>query len=446
MYQVEQHYILPDHEWWDYCDAACYASKNLYNTAQYSQRQSFIYKHGVLSQASMDKLFKDSEHYQALPSKVAQLVLKQNSDAWFSYFKALAAWKEDPSKFTGKPKPPDYIEPGEKGRNFLKFNNQAVGKREFKKGFVIPSMSPIKIPVKPGLKWEQLVEVRIVPKTRSYVVEVVYEIPEPSEFFCSLNPTLAASIDIGIDVLAMITFNDPTIQPIAINGKPLKAENQWMNKQVAKLKSILGFGTSQRIQNITRNRNNFVHNYLHQATRRITQELLSLGVTHVAIGKNEQWKTSVNMGRKNNQSFVQIPHAKFITMLQQKLEAVGIIVQVGEESYTSRASFLDWDEIPIYNPNSNESHQFSGKRIQTKKYKTRDGLVIHADVNGSFNTGRKVLPNFFDGLKSIIERDRGCVVAHPRRINLKITLVRELSKILPLQMTETKDMNGSVYV
>ncbi len=292
-------------------------------------------------------------------------------------------------------------------------------------------MSPIRIPVKPGKKFEEMVEVRIVPKIGAFVIEVVYQIAEQSEFFCSLNPSLSAAIDIGLDNLATITFNDPTIQPIAVNGKPLKSVNQWMNKEVARLRSQLGFGTSRRIQNVYQNRNNFVHTYLHACTRLIVNEFLALGVTKIAIGKNEQWKNKINIGRQNNQSFVQVPHAKFIESLTLKLEAVGIKVTVGEESYTSRASFLNWDNIPTYTPNSNKSHFFSGKRVKTKEYRTKKGLKIHADVNGSFNIGRKVIPNCFDCLKSIVERNRGCVVAHPRRISPKITH-RNLSLVVEL--------------
>ncbi len=232
---------------------------------------------------------------------------------------------------------------------------------------------------------------------------------------------MAAAIDIGLDNLATITFNDPAIQPIAVNGKPLKAVNQWMNKKVARLRSQLGFGTSRRVQNIFRNRNNFVHTYLHACSRLIVNQLLALGVTQIAIGKNEQWKSKINIGRRNNQSFVQIPHTKFIAMLTSKLEAVGIKVIVGEESYTSKASFLDWDNIPTYTPGSNNPQKFSGQRLRTKEYRAKDGTKIHADVNGSFNIGRKVIPNSFDSLKLIVERNRGCVVAHPRRISPKIT-------------------------
>jgi putative transposase len=441
-YQVEQHQIKRGHGWWNYCEEVCFASKNLFNTAQYTNRQSFIYGHGVLSQAAMDKMFNSDIHYKQLPAKVSQLVLKQISDSWQSYLKALAAWKLDPSSFTGQPKMPGYLDAD--GRNLIKFNTQAIGAKAFKSGVIVPSKSPIKLPVKPGLIFESLVEVRIVPKTGCYVIEVVYDDRnKPPQVN---HPKLAAAIDIGIDNLATIVFSDPTIQPIAINGKPLKSENQWMNKEVARLRSQIGFGTSCKIHNIIRNRNNFVHTFLHQATAAIAALFIEAGVTSVAIGKNPQWKTESSMGKKNNQSFIQIPHAKFISMLTQKLEKLGITVTVGEESYTSKASFLDWDLIPTWTPGKSNKVSFSGKRYQTKKYRSLHGTVIHADVNGSFNIGRKVLPNSFGSLKTIVERNSGCVVAHPRRINLNITRVREVSKALPFKTPNLKDMSGSAYI
>ena len=120
-------------------------------------------------------------------------------------------------------------------------------------------------------------------------------------------------------------------------------------------------------------------------------------------------------------------------MLVQKLEKVGITVMVGEESYTSAASFLDWDTIPIFVPSKSGSYRFSGKRIKTKKYRSSNGTIIHADVNGSFNIGRKVLPDFFGCLQSLVMRNSGCVVAHPRRLN-------------PFKSTQQKNMSGSAYI
>ena len=361
-------------------------------------------------QLILDKFFQTDNNYRALPAKVSQLVLKQCTDAWASYFKALTQYRETPEKFTGRPKEPNYIE----DKNLVKFNIQAIGKKAFKQGFIRPSGSPIEIPVRAVLKFEDLNEVRIVPKTGCFVIEVVYEIADNNSFFCSLKPT-AAAIDIGLDNLATITFNDLSIQPLIINGKPLKSVNRFYNKQVAKYKGFIKRGTSKRIQNITRNRNNFINSYLHQATKIIVDEFVRLGVTEVSIGKNEQWKTRLNLGKKVNQSFTQVPHARLIEILIYKLEKVGITVLVDEESYTSRASFLDWDSIPTFDKNNRIKHEFSGKRITRAWYVSKNGLKIHADANGSYNIGRKSNPQAFDSLKLIV-RDMGCLVVHPRRI------------------------------
>ncbi len=410
--RVEKHLIKKNHQWFNYCDEITNTSRKLFNTAQYTQRQSFFYDHGYLSQARLDKCFQKTENYNLLPAKVAQLVLQQCTDTWTNYVKALETYNEDPSEFTGKPNIPGYT----KDRNLVKFNTQAVGKREFKKGRIVPSMSPIVLPVKPGLKFEDLCEVRIVPKTGCFAIEVVYEEHSSVESSPNSNCERAAAIDIGLDNLATIVFNDPTIQPIAVNGKPLKSANQYYNKQVAKYRGLIKVGTSRRIQNIVRNRNNFVDSYLHQCTRIIGNEFVALGVSQVAIGKNDQWKTNINLGKKNNQKFVQVPHAKFIKILSYKLEQLGISVVVGEESYTSKSSFLDWDIIPTYTPGQKEKPTFSGKRVKRSWYVASDGFKIHADVNGAFNIGRKVIPTSFDVLKSMLARDRGCLVVHPRRI------------------------------
>ncbi|GET35972.1 hypothetical protein MiSe_07200 [Microseira wollei NIES-4236] len=422
MKQVEKHIIKSNHEWFGYCDRITNVSRQLFNSAQYVQRQGLFYHHGTQSIAFLDKMFQQHQAYKAMPSKVSQLVLKQCADSWTSYFEAVLAYDKDASKFTGKPKPPGYAH----SRNLVKFNNQAISKREFKNGFIVPSMSPIRIPVKPNIKLADLCEIRIVPKIGCFVIEVVVEITQSEDFFCSLNGGLRAAIDIGLDNLATIVFNDGQTQPIIINGKAIKSVNQFYNKQIALFKGFLPGGTytSRRIENIIRNRNNFVDSYLHQCSRMVVKELLAAGVTTVAIGKNSQWKTSINLGKRTNQKFVFVPHAKFIFLLTYKLEAVGIKVVVGEESYTSKASFLDWDNIPTYRPNNNEKHSFSGRRVARSWYVSQLGLKIHADVNGAYNIGLKVIPTAFEVLNPIVARDRGCLVVHPRRLTPTFERVR----------------------
>lgn len=410
--RVERHIIKPGHQFYSEIDALCLASKNLYNCVMYSARHSFFYGYGIPSLAQLHTFFKDSEQYKALPAKVSQLVIKQVCDAWDSYFKALEDWKQEPEKFTGKPKIPGYAE----NRNLVKYNNQAYSKKELKKGKrVHPSMSNIWVPAHPPITVDNLCEVRLVPKVGCYVIEIVYEV-ETAEII-QQNERVAA-IDLGLDNLATVVFNVTQLQPFIINGKPLKAANQWRNKQKAWLQGLLPEGqhSSKRIEAITRKRNCYVDHYLHNASRTMVTELLKRGVSKVVIGKNADWKRNVNLGRVNNQQFVQIPYNKFIDLLTYKLNVAGIEVAVEEESYTSKASFLDWDSIPTYDPEVTEKPKFSGKRVKRSWYKASARTLIHADVNGAYNIGRKVIPTAFAHLQQIVARDSGCLVVHPRRI------------------------------
>jgi putative transposase len=151
------------------------------------------------------------------------------------------------------------------------------------------------------------------------------------------------------------------------------------------------------MEHITNMRNRRIDHYLHTVSRRIIDFLVKEGIGTVIVGKNPLWKQECNLGRKNNQNFVSIPHARFIDMLTYKAMLVGIQVAVREESYTSKASFLDLDPIPDYQPNDGEEHVFSGKRIgrRNRLYRTKDGRKISADVNGAYNILRKSRPDAF---------------------------------------------------
>jgi putative transposase len=140
---------------------------------------------------------------------------------------------------------------------------------------------------------------------------------------------------------------------------------------------------------VTTKRNRRVDSYLHTASRRIIDLLVSEGIGTLVIGKNLLWKQEANMGRKNNQQFVQLPHARFIDQLTYKAQLVGIKVVIQEESYTSKASFLDSDPLPTYQANRTEKPIFSGTRTARSWYRASDGTIIHADINGSFNILRK---------------------------------------------------------
>lgn len=400
MKKVEQHLIKQNHRWFSECQKLCSDSRKLFNCVQFNQRQSYFYNNGYLNLAKLNLIFKDHELYKLLPAKVSQLVLKQSQDNWFGFYKALESYKKDKTKFTGKPKPPGYsLE-----YNLVKFNSQAISSKDLKKGLITLSKTSISLPLSPDIS--ELIEVRIVPKVGCFVIEVVYETLKERSI---IDNGISAAIDLGLDNLATVVFSNHK-QPLIVNGKPLKSANKFYNKQVAKYKGLFKTKetSSKRIQNIIRNRNNFVKTYIHQATRLLTNELIELNVKTISIGKNEQWKTRAKLGKKNNQSFVQIPHSKFIQVLTYKLEELGISVLLTEESYTSKSSYLDWDNIPTYNKEQKTKHKFSGKRISRSWYKSESGRLIHADVNGAYNIGRKSNPEF--------KRDMGCLVVHPRRI------------------------------
>ncbi len=248
-------------------------------------------------------------------------------------------------------------------------------------------------------------QVRIVPRIGFYVVEVVYE-REPAP--AAVTPALHAGVDIGLNNLAMLTSDKPGFVPRVVNGRPVKSINQFYNKRRAELRSRLGnVGTSRRLECITTKRTRRIDWYLHTASRRIIDLLVAEGIGTLVIGKNPRWKQEANMGRRNNQNFVSVPHARFIEMLSYKAELVGIQVRITEESYTSKASFLDADPLPVYGDVA--SPAFSGRRVKRGLYRAADGQHINADVNGSYNTIRKVAPDAF------AQGSRGCVV-HPIRL------------------------------
>jgi putative transposase len=217
-----------------------------------------------------------------------------------------------------------------------------------------------------------------------------------NEALPSCDPTLYAAVDLGVDVLAALTSNQKGFVPRLVNGRPLKSTNQFYNKRWATLQAALGReGSTRRMERLTTRRNRRVQHYLHTASRYIIDVLLQEGIGTLIIGKNPLWKQEVNMGKVNNQKFVQIPHARFIDLLTYKAQLAGIAVIVQEESYTSKASFLDLDDLPIYDPTKEDKYLFSGKRVKRGLYQASDGRTLHADVNGSYNTLRKAVPDAF---------------------------------------------------
>jgi putative transposase len=398
----ERHVIKQADQRFAAVDAAAFASKNLYNAANYMVRQSYIHEGIYLDYHEMYGRMRDHEAYQALPAKVAQWVLRILDKNWQRFFAARAAWQADPSKFLGRPKLPGYKDK-QRGRNLLVYTIQALSIPALRQGLIAPSMLGITVQT----RRQNVQQARIVPRHGYYVVEVVYE-QEPIQ--AAVDPALYAGVDIGIDNLATLTSTKMGFTPRVVNGRPVKSINQFYNKRRAELQSRLGEAwTSHRLERLTTRRTRRIDHEMHTASRRIIDLLVAEGIGALVIGKNALWKQAANLGRRGNQNFVSIPHARFISMLTYKAELVGIRVIVTEESYTSKASFLDGDSLPVYGAQCQELPVFSGKRVKRGLYRAAGGITIHADVNGAYNIIRKVAPEAFT------QGSRGCVV-HPVRL------------------------------
>ncbi len=410
MHLTEQHVIDRKDPRFAIIDAAAFASKNLYNAALYEMRQAYIFQGCYLSYTEMDKRMQQHEAYQALPAKVSQQVLIQLDTAWKGFFAARKAYEEDPSTFLGRPKLPNYKHKTE-GRNLLVYTLQAVSKKRLKKGLIQPSMLPISVKT----QHTDIDQVRIVPKKGFYVVEVIYE-QEPVQ--AEVNPAFYAGIDMGMNNLVALASNKPGFRPVVVNGRPVKSTNQFYNKRKAELQKKLGkTGTTKRMERITTKRNRRIDHYLHTVSRWIIDLLVQEEVGVLVIGKNDAWKQEVNMGKRTNQQFVQIPYARLIQMLTYKAELVGITVLITEESYTSKASFLDRDPLPVRDPKDDTKHTFSGKRVKRGLYRASGKRYINADVNGAYNIVRKVAPDAFTA-EGVEDGRATPYVVHPARITL----------------------------
>jgi putative transposase len=235
-------------------------------------------------------------------------------------------------------------------------------------------------------------------------VEVIYEREvTPAD----VDSQWVAGVDLGVDNLAAVASNQPDFVPVLINGRPLKSLNQWYNKRRASLQAKLSTGqfTSRQLDILTDKRKRQVDHYLHVASRQIIDLLVQHHIGTLVIGKNDGWKQQVNLGKRTNQTFVFLPHARFIAMLTYKAQVVGITVIVTEESHTSKCSFLDCEPIGHHD-------RYLGNRVKRGLFTSATGRKINADVNGAYNMIAKVVPDAFG-------QGRGAVVVQPVRLVLR---------------------------
>lgn len=199
-------------------------------------------------------------------------------------------------------------------------------------------------------------------------------------------------MDLGINNLVTAVSN--TGKSFIIDGKKLKSINQWFNKENARLQSIkdkqhIGKRTTNRQKAIARDRNNKVNDYMNKAARKIIDYCVANDIGTLVVGYNETFQRSSNIGKQNNQNFVNIPYGRLRDKFEYLCELNGINFVKQEESYTSKSSFWDKDDIPVYNADNPKEYQFSGNRIHRGQYKTASGKTFNADVNGALNILRK---------------------------------------------------------
>jgi len=400
--RVEQHLIKKSDGIYKIIDDLCFKSKNVYNYANYIVRQEFIKNNRWIRYNELANIIKDSEPYRDLGSNVGQQTLRLLDKNWKSYFKSIKDWNKNKNKYLGRPKLPKYKDK-EKGRNILVIDNIKCSIRD---GYLRFSWKPLK-PLNNKFRTNatgKLMQVRFIPKNKSYVMEIVYEIdiPEPKE-----ESNRIIGIDIGVDNLATVA-NNVGLNPFIINGRPLKSINQYYNKKKAQIQSELkkknNKDWSNKLQKLTDKRNNKISDYIHKASKHIIDWCMQNQIDTIVIGRNKNWKQESVMSKKVNQNFVEIPHGLFIEKIKYKAENKGIKVIETEESYTSSTSFLDGEEPCEENKNKK-------RRIHRGLFKSNKGVMINADLNGAYQIIKKVFPNAFsDGIEG--------VGLHPVRVNL----------------------------
>ena len=364
-------------------------AKNLTNEAIYNIRQYYFNRKKYLSYNENYKILKNSENYKKLNSNMAQQILKEVDGSFKSFFGLLKLAKN--GQYNGKIKLPNYL--AKDG-----FTTLVIGFVRLKDDMLIVPYSnsfrkthkEIAIKLPPVLKGKKIKEIRIIPKqhSRYFEIQYTYEVKEVQR---ELNENNALGIDLGIDNLCTCVTNNGA--SFIIDGRKLKSINQYYNKTNATLQSIKDKQkikrTTLRQKRIARKRNNRINDYLSKAARIIINYCLNNDIGKLVLGYNEDFQRNSNIGSINNQNFVNIPYGKLRDKLIYLCRLYGIEFKLQEESYTSKASFFDGDEIPIYDKENQKEYIFSGKRIKRGLYQTSTGKIINADCNGALNILRK---------------------------------------------------------
>jgi len=329
----------------------------------------------------------------------AQQCLRLLEANWKSFFVTVKEWSRNKMKYAGKPGLPKYLK--KDGAYPLIIASPACKIRSDGLIHFPKTFKGLTVKTKIIGKLQQ---VRILPRNQHFIIEVVYRVEVPEK---RTDNQRVLGIDLGLDNFATIT-NNVGVKPTVINGKGLKSYNKYYNKKLAHYKKVVkqvnSLHWSNRLGKLTTKRNNVVDNFIHRASCLTIKLAKEMNCNTIVVGNNKGWKHESSMSKKVNQSFISIPHQRYIDQLVYKAEDAGLTVVTTEESYTSKCSFLDDEDMK-------KQETYKGKRVKRGLFKSYNGTLINADVNGAYNIIRKVFPNAFaDGIEG--------VGLHPVKVNI----------------------------
>lgn len=411
MYRTDRIYVNAQHEMFPYFDELAHKAKNLYNASLFRIRNVFT-AHGKANVTSNEKevldelaLLKGQKTYHVLeyivlerlmrvtqnpdffselPMQSAQATVRHACSTFQSWLAALRKYKQNPTLFTGKPRMPKYCK-GDITTFTLTNQNAVIYGDELK---LPKTKQRLKIRKRCNAR---LQEVKVCPVSGGYDVLLVYQVKDLSV----KAGTHSAAVDFGVDnTMAVVT---DTGDSIIFKGEHIKSINQYFNKQKAWRVSVMSKGNvtttrvwSKKLDQLSAYRTNYIRDCFHKMSRQLMEWCRSHKVGYLVLGSNKFWKQESNMGKCNNQNFVSIPFEMLKSMIESKSNEYGITIIRQEESYTSKASFLDLDFIPTYSKEDpDKKYHFSGRRVHRGLYKSKDGTLMNADINGAANILRK---------------------------------------------------------
>ena len=379
---TEKEIIYSTDERFDLIKELCHLSKNLYNASLYDVRQYYFKTKSYRTWQTQKPIFVKSKNpdYYALQSHIAGEVLMQVGHQFIGFFNNKSNKKKRIPKYKDK-----------NGYNIVTFTNRTISKQiEFDedKQLYTYTLCRRSYNLKIQSTKQNVKMVKFVYDEANDLIKCfkIYEVEEPR---LKKDNSRYFSIDPGLNNIVSI-YNNIGIRPLLYNGRPIKSINQYYNKTNAKLRSELpnNVKTSKKLRQLSFKRSNKIDYEMHKISSHIIKEAVKNNISKIFVGNNIGWKSEIKIGRKNNQNFVNIPHTKLFNQLLYKGLLNGIEVIFTEESYTSKASFFDKDELPIYDESI--KHKFSGRRIKRGLYRDSKGNIWNADLNGGGNIMRKI--------------------------------------------------------